>query len=179
MGIDRPTTQAELEVTLTSGVFVRHSRSDSVLERLGSWGTQLSDASVAVPLGNGFGLNQVGGRAVDTGRRVLASYEAELARLVAEVGILGVLGVLIIRVGLLLTLFNAWREMAASPTRNALLVSIAALGLFFVTNTAFNHVAAGFVWPIAAIALAWAANGKERLVRDRFTVRGENHIGDR
>jgi hypothetical protein len=167
LGIDRPTSRAELEVSLTSGVFVRHSRSDSVLDRLGSWGSQLSDASVAVPLGNGFGLNQVGGRAVDTGRRVLASYEAELARLVAEVGILGVLGVLFIRVGLLLALFHAWRGMAVSPTRDALFISMATLSLFFVSNTAFNHVAAGFVWPIAAMALAWAANGEKRAALDR------------
>jgi hypothetical protein len=98
---------------------------------------------------------------------VLASYEAELARLVAEVGILGVLGVLFIRVGLLLALFHAWRGMAVSPTRDALFISMATLSLFFVSNTAFNHVAAGFVWPIAAMALAWAANGEKRAALDR------------
>ena len=161
LNINRPTTQMELEVTLTSGVFVRHSRSDSVMDRLGSWGSQLADASESVPLGNGFGMNQIGGRAVDTGRRVLVSYEAELARLVAEIGLLGVVGVLVIRIGLLLALFHAWREMVESPTRDALLLSIVTLSLFFVSNTAFNHVAAGFVWPIAGIALAWASNGRK------------------
>lgn len=161
---DRPTSQVEFEVTLTSGVFVRHSRSDSVLDRLGSWSEQLAEASDAVPLGNGFGVNQVGGRAVDTGQRKLASYEAELARLVAEVGILGLVGIIVIRIGLLLVLFRAWRDMAHSPARNALLLSMAALGAFFVNNSAFNHVAAGFVWPIAAIALAWASRG-ERIRR--------------
>lgn len=160
LSIDRPTSQIELEVTLTSGVFVRHSRSDSVLDRLGSWGDQLAEATDAVPLGNGFGLSQVGGQAVDTGRRVLVSYEAELARLVAEVGVLGLLGVAIIRIGLLLALFHAWRNMGDSSVRNALLLSMATLGTFFVSNTAFNHVAAGFVWPIAAISLAWTSLGE-------------------
>jgi hypothetical protein len=166
LSINRPTTQLELEVTLASGVFVRHSRSDSVLDRLGSWGSQLAHASYDVPLGNGFGLSQIGGQAVDTGYRVLVSYEAELARLVAEVGVLGLLGVLIIRIGLLLALIQAWREMAESPTRDIVLLSIVTLSLFFVGNTAFNHVAAGFVWPIAAIALAWTSNG-ERTHRAR------------
>ncbi|GMQ81801.1 MAG: hypothetical protein BMS9Abin05_1237 [Rhodothermia bacterium] len=161
LSVDRPTSQVELKVTLVSGVFIRQSRSDSVLDRFGSWATQLSDAIDTVPLGNGFGVNQIGGRAVETGRRVLVSYEAELARLVAEVGVPGVLGVLVIRIGLLLVLFHAWRGMVNSPVRDALLLSIAALSLFFVSNTAFNHVAAGFVWPIAAIALAWASNGKK------------------
>ena len=158
LSIDRPTSQTELEVTLASGVFIRHSRSDSVLDRFSSWGAQLSDAVDEVPFGNGFGVNQIGGRAVETGRRVLLSYEAELARLVAEVGVLGVLGVLIVRIGLLLVLFRAWQDMVNSPARDALLLSIAALSLFFVSNTAFNHVAAGFVWPIAAIALSWASS---------------------
>jgi hypothetical protein len=89
LSINRPTTQMELEVTLTSGVFVRHSRSDSVLDRLSSWGRQLAHASDNVPLGNGFGLSQIGGQAVDKGHRVLASYEGELARLVAEIGVFG------------------------------------------------------------------------------------------
>ena len=128
---------------------------------MGSWGRQLADASDNVPLGNGFGLSQIGGKAVDTGRRILVSYEAELARLVAEIGILGLFGVLVIRIGLLLVLFQAWREMVVSPTRDVVFLSIVTLSLFFVGNTAFNHVAAGFVWPIAAIALAWASNGEK------------------
>jgi hypothetical protein len=160
LNIDRPTSRAQLNVTLTSGVFVRHSLADSGLDRLASWGSQLSEASSNIPLGAGFGLSQIGGQAVDSGRRVLVSYEAELARLVAEVGVLGVLGVLSIRLGLLLALFHAWRGMAASPTREALLLSLVTVGLFFVGNTAFNHVAAGFVWPVAAIGLAWAAIGE-------------------
>lgn len=155
--LDRPTSRAELDVSLTSAVFVRHARSDSVMDRLSSWIWQFSDASGSVPLGNGFGLNQIGGQAVDAGHRVLASYEAELARLVAEVGVLGVLGVLIIRIGLLLTLFHAWRGMGQSPIRETLLLTMATIALFFIGNTAFNHVAAGFVWPMAAIALAWSA----------------------
>lgn len=160
LSVGFPTSQPKAEVSLTSGVFVRHSRSDTILDRVGSWGNQLLHASENVPLGNGFGLNQIGGKAVDTGRRVLVTYEAELARLVAEVGVLGVFGVLAIRIGLLIALFHAWRRMAASPTRDALLLSMATLSLFFVSNTAFNHVAAGFVWPIAAIALTWASHGE-------------------
>ena len=129
------------------------------MDRVNSWITQFSEASSSVPLGNGLGLNQIGGRAVDAGHRVLASYEAELARLVAEVGVLGVLGVIAIRIGLLLALFHSWRSMPTSPLREALLLSMVTIALFFVSNTAFNHVAAGFVWPIAAVALAWAASG--------------------
>ena len=75
----------------------------------------------------------------------------------AEVGVLGVLGVVIIRLGLLLALFHAWRSFPASALRDALLLTMVTIAMFLVGNTAFNHVAAGFVWPIAAIALAWSA----------------------
>lgn len=160
LSVDLPRNRSGADISLTSGVFVRHSRSDSVSDRFSSWGIQLLDASEKVPLGNGFGLNQIGGRAVEIGRRELVTYEAELARLVAEIGVPGLIGVLVIRIGLLLALFHAWQRMPASPTRNAVLISIATVGLFFVGNTAFDHVAAGFVWPIAAIALAWASNGE-------------------
>lgn len=160
LSFDPPKSRDGLDVTLTNGVLVRHSLSDSGLSRIESWMSQFSAASSDVPLGAGFGLSQVGGRAVDSGRRALVSYEAELARLVAEVGVLGVLGVLTIRIGLLLALFHAWRRMLPSPTRDALLLSMMTVFLFFVSNTAFNHVAAGFVWPIAAIGLAWGAIGE-------------------
>ena len=159
LSFNRPMSQVEPEITVTSGVFVRHSRADSVTHRLGSWGRQLLDATKNVPFGNGFGTNQVGAKAVSTGQRVLTSYEAELARLVAEVGVVGLLGVLVVRFGLLLALFHAWSTMPSSPSRDSVLLSMATLSMFFVTNTAFNHVAAGFAWPIAAIALAWASNG--------------------
>ena len=159
LNLDRPTTRAELNVSLTSAVFIRHARADSVLDRLGSWFWQFSDAASNVPFGNGLGSNQIGGQAVDTGHRALVSYEAELARLVAEIGLIGVLGVLLIRIGLLLAIFHAWRNMADSALRDTLLLTMATISLFFVGNTAFNHVAAGFVWPIASIALAWSAAG--------------------
>ena len=160
LSIDRPTTQMQLQVSLASGVFVRHAHSDTVLDRVSSWGEQLSHATSRVPLGSGFGTNQIGAQAIETGRHVLKSYEGELARLVAEVGVLGLAGVLIIRIGLLLTLFHVWWRIPGSPERDVLLISMATLCLFFISNTAFNHVAAGFVWPIAAIALALASNGE-------------------
>lgn len=162
LSIDRPTDQRQLQASLTSGVFERHAHSDTVVDRISSWGEQLSDASARVPLGTGFGMNQIGAQAAETGHHSLKSYEGELARLVTEVGILGLLGMLVIRLGLLLTLLHAWWRMAESPMRDVLLLSTATLALFFVSNTAFNHVAAGFVWPLAAIALAWASIGETR-----------------
>lgn len=162
LSIDRPTSQIQLKASLTSGVFVRHAHSDTVLDRVSSWGEQLSDAATEVPLGNGFGMNQIGAQAIETGRHALKSYEAELARLVAEVGVLGLLGVLLIRIGLLVALFHAWWRMPESALRDVLLLSMVTLSLLFVGNTAFNHVASGFVWPIAAIALAWASSDGTR-----------------
>ena len=157
LSFHRPTSRAELDISVTNAVFVRHARADSVMDRFTSLIQQFSDATSDVPLGNGLGLNQIGGQAVDSGHRALVSYEAELARLVAEVGVLGVLGVVIIRLGLLLALFHAWRSFPASALRDALLLTMVTIAMFLVGNTAFNHVAAGFVWPIAAIALAWSA----------------------
>ena len=161
LSIDRPTSQMQLQVSLASGVFVRHAHSDTVLDRVGSWGAQLSHATSQVPLGSGFGTNQVGAQVIDTGRHTLESYEAELARLVAETGVLGLAGALVIRIGLLVALFNVWWRMRGSPERDVLFLSMVTLCLFFVGNTAFNHVAAGFVWPIAAIALGLASNGNQ------------------
>jgi hypothetical protein len=141
---------------LATVVFQRHAQSDSILDRATGNFEQLSMAFQETPLGAGFGIGQVGGAAVAAGQRQLRAHEAEFARIITETGFLGIFGVLIIRLGVVLTLFSAWRHLPASADRTSVFISALAVLFFLVRNTAFDHVASGFTWPLVALSLAWA-----------------------
>ncbi len=141
---------------LATVVFQRHAQSDSIFDRATGHFEQLSTALRETPLGNGFGIGQAGGAYVSTGRHQLRVHEGELARIVTETGFLGVLGVLTIRLGVVLTLFSGWKYLPVSAERTGVFISALAVLFFLVRNTAFDHVASGFAWPLVALTLAWA-----------------------
>ena len=52
LSLNRPTSRAEFDVSMTNAVFVRHARADSLMDRIESTIQQISDATSDVPLGN-------------------------------------------------------------------------------------------------------------------------------
>ena len=114
------------------------------------------DAIVEIPTGRGLGQGQQAENAVSSGQRRFAGYETEMARIVFEIGDLGLFGVLLFRLIVMLILTSSLLTAVQTPLPLHYLrkTTIIALGLFLLTNTVFDHVASTFAWIIAAVALA-------------------------
>ena len=109
-----------------------------------------------VPLGAGFGSEQVGGVFAETGIMSFRRFESQFSRIVMETGAIGVLGFLIVSGGLLGTLFRAQRFTPEAALRRSIICgSILILWLMY-SNIIFDHVASFFVWSIAALLIAKA-----------------------
>ena len=139
---------------LYSAIARRHGSSETFGER-GVWVLgDLLNATEHSLTGYGYGVTQVGAMLHSTGAWGLPSHETELARVIVEVGVLGFLGVLCMRVGLLLAVVEALRRARNPGRRNALTITLLALCFFLATNTIFDHVGSAFAWLTAGIALA-------------------------
>jgi hypothetical protein len=141
---------------IMTGTFRRHEVSDSVESRGGWMLASILDAIVEIPTGRGLGQGQQAENAVSSGQRRFAGYETEMARIVFEIGDLGLFGVLLFRLIVMLILTSSLLTAVQTPLPLHYLrkTTIIALGLFLLTNTVFDHVASTFAWIIAAVALA-------------------------
>jgi hypothetical protein len=144
------------QIGIIRGTAARHEVSDSFTERGMSVINELLSALEEDSSGNGLGRGQGGEAAYQTGSRRLQVYEGELARIVYELGIIGLFAVGMCRLSLLLVLWNSLARDSGPPRPLACFrkASLGALAVFFAGNTCFSHVASGFAWIIAALALA-------------------------
>jgi hypothetical protein len=146
------------EVGLVEGAFLRHRVSDSIAARASHTTGGVPAVLEEQPLGHGIGSGQSGGAAAeaDGSRRYSAETEQELPRIAWEVGVVGLVGILICRLALLAVLGMAWlRNRGRSPALYHLRrVSLLTVLMFFCYNTVFDHVANTFAWVIALVALA-------------------------
>lgn len=111
------------------------------------------EVAVLVPFGAGLGTEQVGGNYAATGTMSFNNYEAQLPRLIAETGLLGLAGYLAICLGAILALQEA-RRSADTAAMNAALFATQLLFIpLFYSNVVFNHVASAFVWMIFSAVL--------------------------
>jgi hypothetical protein len=141
---------------ILEGIARRHQNADSFEDRAGSILGDIPRAATHVPLGEGLGAGQVASRVTQEGAlREMPRFEFEPGRIIYEIGLFGWAGVLMFRcwvVGVL------WKSLGAaqgsSPFGNVRKASLAALALFFATNTVFDHIASFFAWIVAATALA-------------------------
>jgi hypothetical protein len=152
---------------LTTAVIHRHASSDSIFDRATAMFEQLSMSVQGAPLGAGLGIGQVGGVAVTTGEWRLLVYEGELARIVLETGILGLVGTALLRLGVVLALFSVRSRLPTGAGRDSALTCALAVLLFLAGNTAFDHVASGFVWPLIALSFTWC---DQQLSRQKKTL---------
>jgi O-antigen ligase len=109
-----------------------------------------------VPLGAGFGSEQVGGVFAETGVMSFRRFESQLSRITVETGAVGLLGFITICGGLVATLYRARRAAFDPALRSAMLTGLVLIGFLLYSNVVFDHVASFFAWSIAALLLARA-----------------------
>jgi hypothetical protein len=145
------------EFGLASSTFVRFTSGGDPSGRLLSI---LHDPWVAiqeVPAGVGLGVGQSASAMMKVPLPVTVRLESELGRVVLEIGIVGLLAVIVFRISVLRTLwtsgggfFDSAQSTVFVPLRMA---SFVAVGTFFAGMTYINHVGATFAWLIVMIAL--------------------------
>ncbi len=168
-------TLAERFVTMGGGVFERfESAGDSNTQRAFGQFEELWHALTHHPVGTGLGTEQAGGNYVASGMAGFTQYENQFPRIVAEFGVIGFFGFLLLVCATLLAL-QATR--GGSGSRWNLVVTatqITLLGQFY-GSLVFNHTASALVWIIATAVLAGAPMIK-RPRRDRRLLKsGPSH----
>lgn len=153
----------EGEGSLATATFRRHAKSDSdsMMERIQMYSDQGFDAMELTPDGIGIGRCQSyeWKKAVAAGEKTPGAwYEMEYARIIVEVGLVGLLGVLIMRLSFLWVVWQTYirsRSRAGSLFPNLPAASMLALSLFFVGNIlVFDHVACFYAWTVGVMTLA-------------------------
>jgi hypothetical protein len=130
----------------------RFNAADSFAHRTTYFFEDLATGLTEYPVGAGLGIGQPGGNVSDS--NPTSSYrrlESELARIVQEVGILGLAGVLFIRLLPFALILSRWRE---SSDRHLLALCAAAIPFLFsaaFTNLAFNHTLSSIYWCLVAV----------------------------
>ena len=156
---------AERFMHVGEGTFDRfESAGDDNLQRAVGQLPEMWQALSQTPFGNGLGTEQVGGNVATKGVAGFTTYESQFPRIVAELGIPGFLGFLVMVVAVIVSLQRTkhgpggarW-DMVITATQVYL------LGQFY-TSLVFNHTASAFVWMTVAAVFAAEPirHGKQR-----------------
>lgn len=146
---------AERFMNVGWGVFDRfESAGDNNTQRaVGQWG-EMWEAVVQIPLGNGLGTEQVGGNVATQGVASFTTYESQFPRIVAELGVLGFAGFMMMVAAVIMGL----QRMKHGPggARWNMVVTATQVYLLgqFYGSVAFNHTASAFVWLVVAAVFA-------------------------
>ena len=137
----------------SSTVFRFRTAGDTFGERIFGMIEQPWLAVQEVPAGVGLGLGQSVGAMMKAQLPTKVAFESELARIVLEIGVFGLIAVVIMRVSVIATLWTTCRSARPEflPIR---LASLVAVGLYFASVTYFGHVASTFAWLVVLVALA-------------------------
>lgn len=156
---------AERFTNVGLGVFDRfESAGDNNTQRaVGQW-SEMWEAVMQTPFGNGLGTEQVGGNVATKGVASFTTYESQFPRLVVELGVLGFAGFMTMVAAVVMGL----QRMKHGPGGARWDMVVTATQVFllgqFYTNVAFNHTASTFVWIIVAgvFAAEPVRRGKKR-----------------
>lgn len=146
----------ENDPTIGSAIFIRHSKSDSVFERV-SW--MMLDAPIAItyyPLGTGLGRGQTGQQAADNSDYAFV-FEVELSRIIYEIGIFGFMAAVIYRIGLLILFWRHWHNFSVKfkiEYEYILIPSIVFFALMISMNICFDHILSTFSCIICAVTIS-------------------------
>jgi len=155
------------QTDLLGGIFARHQHADTFGERASAQ-VQVLLALEEAPLGCGLGCTQAAEKATGANFYSIPMYEAELARVIVEVGAIGLLGIVLTRLVCLLQLWRASTD--AGSSRFAAIVSGGGFWtalVYFAHGPAFNHISSTFVWIAIAVALA-GTNLSNQIVARRW-----------
>ncbi|MGN6641566.1 MAG: O-antigen ligase family protein, partial [Verrucomicrobiota bacterium] len=125
---------------------------DNVERAVGQW-RGMARAIKEHPWGLGPGTEQAGGNYAATGN-LTTTYEDQFPRIVAEFGIIGLLGFFLLVIATVWTLQVAKREIHSKQWSLALTATqVFVMGQAY-TGLVFNHTASAFAWLIVAASLA-------------------------
>lgn len=146
------------DTSIVDALLTRHSKADGVTDRLEWIVMNTPMALLDVPLGTGLGRGQTGQKAVDDSHYAFV-YEVELARIVYEIGAVGLTGVLVWRVGLPMLLVGRARLGWRQPSIWAAVwyPSWVYMPLGIVMYLCFDHVMATFLLVVTSAGLAATA----------------------
>jgi len=152
-------------MNVAEGTFDRfESAGDSNMVRtFGQW-EEMQNAITVHPLGTGLGTEQVGGNFVAKGRAGFTTYETQLPRIVAEFGLLGLLGFF----ALVFAAYYALQRTRepGNPRWNMVVTAtqVFVLGQLYV-GVIYNHSASAAAWIVMAAVLAAAPVPAARRLR--------------
>jgi hypothetical protein len=151
-----PGPAASSETGIGQALFERQRQNSEVMERLAGTFMGLPLACVEFPSGKGLGLAQNGQMLVATGEAAIVFHEYDLARVVYEVGVVGMLAVLLLRLSFLVLTWQSLVFPAPSARRwlDLRRAGLAAVAAWAVGQTCFNHVGCTFAWLVAAVVMA-------------------------
>lgn len=137
-------------------IFTRHMKADTIEDRVSWILGSVPAAALDVPLGTGLGRGQTGQKMAND-RFYAFIYEIELARIVFEIGVLGLAAALLTRIAVPLILWQAWGR--AGPRRRlqweaAWYPTLAVFPLLIMMYNCFDHVMATFALIITAVGIA-------------------------
>jgi hypothetical protein len=156
-------------------VYRRHefAKDDSLEYRLWYQFVLPTEAIWIAPTGNGLGTQQAGRSAVSGDVRESSSFESPWARTILELGVLGLVG-LLVSLGVA---FVPWRRMLAQTVNPRGRIVLIVTGVLLFTRAAlgfqFNHIAAYFFWATAACVIALGNRppcNKKTIHRERSAI---------
>lgn len=157
-GVSNPTEQLEQMMgkeSLAYGMMNRIRSSDSFADRLEQVLRDTVFGATEYPLGEGLGLGQPGGMYAAYGfRGGLGGKEFEWGRIAFECGIVGLAGVLVIRIVAAAKCWNALKTTTDVSRRAVLATALPFFGIMALGNMAFNHTGNSAAWLVMTFALA-------------------------
>jgi hypothetical protein len=150
------------EPGITQALTTRHKAAGGgALERILETWMQVPEAIAYDPIGCGLGQTQTGGQVVATGQAG-GIFEFELARIVFEVGLVGLLGTVAIRVGVPLLFYRHLPRSLrpnANPWHAVWWPTVWYTALMLPMHLAYDHVAVTYL--AVAMACGYAAAERE------------------
>jgi len=148
--------RASLIERVSDTLLARNEAAEDIEQRLTPPIGEVIELIGIVPIGAGFGSEQVGGVFAETGVMSFRQFESQLSRIVMETGALGLIGFLVTCTGLIVTLYRAQRDTPDIPLRRSIVTGAVLIFWLLYSNVVFDHVASFFVWSIASLLLAKA-----------------------
>jgi hypothetical protein len=146
--------RASLIERVSDTLLARNEAAEDIEQRLTPPIGEVMQLIGVVPIGAGFGSEQVGGVFAETGMMSFRQFESQFSRIVMETGVFGLIGFLVTFAGLIVTLYWALRDTPDMPLRRSIMTAAVLIFWLLYSNVVFDHVASFFVWSIASLLLA-------------------------
>ncbi|MCH6257386.1 O-antigen ligase family protein [Puniceicoccaceae bacterium K14] len=145
---------AERFHAMGDGLIDRFENSDSNTHRaFGQW-EEVYHAASFHPFGRNLGGLQVGGHYASTGRMDLVDYESQFPRIIAETGILGFVGFIVLVAGMILALELYRTQTRDHGGRLAIRAGQVLIGGLSYSSMVYNHTGSSFIFLVLLVSLS-------------------------